>query len=74
MLDSKNISELEKKIIVENNPFPHSIIENFLPTDIITRAEDEFINFKKVYNSGNKLFQKTKKSSENYDEMPGTIK
>ena len=64
MLDSKNISELEKKIIVENNPFPHSIIENFLPTDIITRAEDEFINFKKVYNSGNKLFQKTKKGGD----------
>ena len=74
MLDKKTISDLEKKIIVENNPFPHSIIENFLPAEIVIKAEDEFINFKKTYSAGNKLFQKSKKCLENYAEMPITIK
>ncbi len=74
MLDKKIISELEKKIIVENNPFPHCIIENFLPLEIITKAENEFVNFRKTYSAGNKLFQKTKKSSEKYEEMPETVK
>ena len=74
MLDKKTIYELEEKIIVENNPFPHSIIESFLPISIAKKAEDEFINFKRTSNAGNRLFQKTKKSLENYIEMPDTIK
>ena len=74
MLDKKAISDLEEKIIVKNNPFPHSIVENILPTEIVIKAENEFINFKRTYSAGNKIFQKTKKSSEKYAEMPDAIK
>ena len=72
--DKEIILNLEKKIIVSNDPFPHSIIKNFLPNNLIQKAESEFISFRKTFSAGNILFQKTKKSSENYYEMPKTIK
>ena len=72
--DKEIISNLEKKIIVSNDPFPHSIVKDFLPNDLVQKAETEFISFKKTFNAGNILFQKTKKSLENYSEMPRTIK
>ena len=68
-----NISELEKKIIVKNKPFPNVLIKNFLPLEIVKKAESEFIDFKKTVNAGCKPFQKTKRLFEDYDVMPPTI-
>ena len=73
-LTLENLSKIEKKIIVNNDPFPHSIIENFLPKDLIKNAEIEFKKFNQISDSGNKLFQNTKKSYEKLSEMPETIK
>ena len=39
MLDEKIIPDLEKKVIVSNDPFPHAVINNFLPLKIVKRAE-----------------------------------
>ena len=73
MLEEINISDIEKKILVKNDPFPNALIENILPKDIAKKAELEFINFKKTVNAGCKLFQKTKRLFENYEIMPSTI-
>tara|TARA_B110000438_G_C15655872_1_gene581622 strand:- start:59 stop:841 length:783 start_codon:yes stop_codon:yes gene_type:complete len=68
-----NISEIEEKIIVNNNPFPNVLINNLLPIDIVKKAESEFIAFKKTVNAGCKPFQKTKRLFEDYEMMPPTI-
>ena len=41
MLDSKNIIDLEKKIVVEDQPFPNASIKDFLPLEIAKKAEEE---------------------------------
>ena len=74
MLDREIILNLEKKIIVNNDPFPHAAIENFLPAEIVKKAEEEFLLLKKTNDSGNMKFQKTKRHLESYKDMPTTIK
>ena len=71
--NSESLSKIDKKIIVNNDPFPHSIIENFLPKSLVESAEIEFKKFKQISDSGNKLFQNTKKSYEKFSEMPESI-
>ena len=56
----ENLSIIEKKINVVNDPFPHSIIEDFLPKNLAESAEIEFNKFNHISDSGNKLFQNTK--------------
>ena len=70
----ENLSIIEKKINVVNDPFPHSIIEDFLPKNLAESAEIEFNKFNQISDSGNKLFQNTKKSYENFSEMPDSVK
>ena len=41
MLDEKIILDLEKRVIVSNDPFPHTVINNFLPLEIVKKAEKE---------------------------------
>ena len=47
MLNKEIIRDIEKKIIVHNNPFPHTVINDFLPKKIVQKAEEEFINLLK---------------------------
>jgi len=74
MLDNKTLTEIESKIVVVNDPFPHSSSKFFLPEEVIKMAEKEFISFSKNKDAGNSLFQKTKKTYENYQVLPNTIK
>tara|TARA_B100000029_G_scaffold396297_1_gene394341 strand:- start:1560 stop:2339 length:780 start_codon:yes stop_codon:yes gene_type:complete len=74
MLDNKTLADIESKIVVVNDPFPHSLNKSFLPEEMASAAEKEFINFSKTKDAGNALFQKTKKLNENYQVMPNTIK
>ena len=74
MLDKKIIADLEKKIIVSNDPFPNTIISNFLPLEIVKRAEQEFIGLNKSVTAGSSQFQKTKKVLYDYSKMPFVLK
>ena len=74
MLDNKILNEIENKIVVVNEPFPHSLIKSFLPEEVTKTAEKAFINFSKTKDAGNAIFQKTKKLNENYQVMPNEIK
>ena len=74
MFDNEILSEIEKKIVVTEDPFPNAIIEKFLPLEIVKKAEEEFTNFKKTAKAGSAQFQKTKRWGETYEDMPYTIK
>ena len=74
MFDNEILSEIEKKIVVTEEPFPNAIIEKFLPLEIVKEAEEEFKNFKKTADAGSAQFQKTKRWGETYEDMPYTIK
>lgn len=74
MLDKILISNIEKIFTVEKDPFPYAIIKNFLPTEIAKKAEREFIEYNKTVDAGNIRYQKTKMYTENYTNMPATIK
>jgi len=74
MFDNEILSEIEKKIVVTEDPFPNAIIEEFLPLEIVKEAEEEFKNFKKTADAGSAQFQKTKRWGETYEDMPYTIK
>ena len=74
MLDKKNIFNLEKRIVVSNVPFPNVIIKDFLPLEIVKKAENEFLNFNKGSDVGLAQFQKTKKALYDYSLMPHVIK
>lgn len=66
-------SEIEKKIIVEKNPFDHAIIKNILPDNLIKKAEIEFEAFNNAVSSGGERYQKTKQHYEDIYQMPQTI-
>ena len=70
MLDEKIIPDLEKKVIVSNDPFPHAVINNFLRLEIVKRAEQEFIDLNQSVTAGSPQFQKTKKVLYDYLKMP----
>ena len=74
MLDEKIIPDLEKKIIVSNDPFPHAVINNFLPLEIVKRAEQECIDLNQSVTAGSPQFQKTKKVLYDYSKMPFVLK
>ena len=74
MLDKLLISNLENKLIVDNEPFPNIVINNFLPIEITKKAESELIEHRNTMDSGNARYQGLKMHSEDYDNMPQTIK
>ena len=65
----ENLSIIEKKINVVNDPFPHSIIEDFLPKNLAESAEIQFNKFNQISDSGNKLFQNTKFCSKMFNQI-----
>ena len=67
-------SEIEKKIVVENDPFEFCSSSNFLPIDIANKAETEFVDFDKTIGSGNERYQKLKRGFSDYSKMPSTVK
>ena len=74
-LNDKLLKEIEDKIVVENEPFPNSAINNFLPTNVVKKAEEEFLKLKEATSdAGCKEFQKTKRVLYSYSKMPTTIK
>ena len=74
MLDKSFLSDIESKIIVNNDPYPNAVINNTLPADIIKKMEEEFINFNKTSTAGLEEFQKLKWVLNDYSKMPLTIK
>ena len=77
MFNKEILSEIEKKIAVSENPFPNAIIENFFPLEIAKEAEEEFKNYNTAIEAGVRgaeHFQKTKRFSNRYEDMPYTIK
>ena len=74
-LDQKIITPyLEEKINVQNDPYLHAAIKDFLPIEIVKKAEEEFIDQKKTVDAGCRKFQKTKRVFEDLSQMPPTIK
>ena len=67
-------SEIEKKIVVENDPFEFCSSSDFLPIDIANKAETEFVDFDKTIGSGNERYQKLKRGFSDYSKMPSTVK
>ena len=47
MLNKKVLDNIENNIFVSEKPFPHAILNNFLPEEIVKSAEKEFENIKK---------------------------
>tara|TARA_B100001093_G_scaffold497790_1_gene545121 strand:- start:135 stop:926 length:792 start_codon:yes stop_codon:yes gene_type:complete len=74
MINLEYINELEKKLITDNNPFPHIISSNFLPTNIVRQAESEFEEFKNLENAGGYRYGNLKYHYDKYEKMPKTIK
>ena len=74
MLDNNFIAEQKKKLVVENDPFPHILASNILPVHIAKRAESEFFNFDKLINTGGYRYGNLHKNFNTLDEIPKTIK
>jgi len=74
MFNKEVLENIEKKIVVTNDPFPNSIINNFLPIDTIQEVEKEFIDFNKTVDAGSEQFQKTKRVLYDYEKMPNKTK
>ena len=73
-MDSSFLSNLDKKLILDDNPFPHIISNNFLPIDIVKKAEEEFINFNNLHNAGGYRYGNLKYHFEDFEKMPQSIK
>ncbi len=68
------INNISKKIIVEKDPFDHTIVRNFLPDNIVKSAELEFETFDQLVNSQNQRYEKLKSGFNDYSKLPSTIK
>ena len=74
MINSNLFPNLEKKINVEDRPFPFSTAKNFLPLDIVLKAENDINKFSESFDDGNKRYQKLKRAFADYKSMPGSVK
>jgi len=74
MLDNNLIHELDKKSLLEDNPFPHIIVNNILPMDIVKKAENEFFNFDKLVASGGYRYGNLHRNFGKFNEMPSATK
>ena len=72
--NDKILDNIQTRISIKNNPFPFFFINNFLPLNIVKKAEDEFVKFSDLKDAGNERYQKTKLVFNKYEEMPPTIK
>lgn len=73
-MDGNFLKDLDKKLNLNNSPFPHIISDNFLPKDIVKKAESEFINFNNLHNAGGYRYGNLKYHFEDFEKMPETIK
>ena len=73
-MNSDYLKIISKKIEINNNPFPHIIQQNFLPKQIVKKAEKEFINFKNFENTGAYKYGNLKSHFSIYKKMPTNIK
>ena len=69
-------AELENKITVKNEPYPHAFIKNFLPDGLSKNISDDFRFPEKDPEAGieDEVFQKTKKGLSQINLMPDSIK
>ena len=74
MLDNNLIQELDKKLSVEEIPFPHITASNILPLDIAKKAENEFFNFNKLIDSGGYRYGNLHRHYSKFKDMPNTTK
>ena len=74
MLDVNFINEIQKKIVVNNVPFPCAVIKNTLPLEIAKKAENEFLLFNKFVSQENFRYGRPKFSCSTFNEMPKSIK
>ena len=74
MIDKKYIANINQKIIVSNDPYPHAVINDFLPLEIVKKIEQEFISLNTLVTAGSAQFQKTKKVFNDYSIMPFVLK
>ena len=74
MIDKKYIANINQKIIVSNDPYPHAVINDFLPLEIVKKAEEEFIGLNQSVTAGSPQFQKTKKVLYDYSKIPFVLK
>ena len=74
MLITDILPEIEKKILISDEPFPNATTTNFLPLEIVKEAEKEFFGVKQSIGAGSEQFQKTKKVLYDYSKMPPTLK
>jgi len=74
MIDLKVLERLKKELVLNNNPFPHLISNNFLPQDIVKQAEKEFIAFNELKDAGGYRYENLKYHFNDFSKMPKTIK
>ena len=74
MIDLKVLERLKKELVLNNNPFPHLISNNFLPQDIVKQAEKEFIAFNELKDTGGYRYENLKYYFNDFSKMPKTIK
>lgn len=73
-MDSNYLNNLDKKLTLDISPFPHIISSNFLPINIVKKAEEEFITFNNLQNTGGYRYGNLKYHFEDFEKMPETIK
>ena len=74
-LSSSFFLELEKKILVEQDPYPHASIKDFLPRQMCEEISKDFKFPDSDPGAGieDKVFQKTKRGLSKIELMPNTI-
>lgn len=65
---------IEKKYNLNKDPFPHIMSSNFLPAEVVKKAEDEFLNFNKLISSGGYRYGNLHRHFSVYEKMPPTIR
>ena len=56
MVDNDKIIEnIKNRISVKADPFPYFFLNNFLPLEIVKKAENEFVQFSQLHDAGNEV-------------------
>lgn len=75
-MNSNFITEIKKNLNLINDPFPHIISSNFLPSEVAVKAEEEFLDFNlnQLINSGGYRYGNLHRHFSKFEKMPKTIK
>jgi hypothetical protein len=74
MINENIVSEIQKKLILNKDPFPNTIIKDTLPLELMQKAEKDFISFDKFFINGVFRYGRPKFSFQQFEEMPPSIK